>query len=62
VLHVTKRFFHDKTGKLRQTRHTKFLLRYNGQRYEPSSERLRQFEDCWLKPDQVFCKKSPTQK
>jgi hypothetical protein len=59
-LKITARHFHEKTGKLSQIQRTKFLLRYNGQRYEPSSEKLRLLEDCWLKPDQAFCKKPPT--
>ncbi len=59
-LNIKVRDFNEKTGKLYQTRRTKFLLRYNGQQYE-SAEELSKLEECWLNPSKIFCKKPPTQ-
>jgi hypothetical protein len=58
-LNVTVRDFDNKTAKLRQTRSTKVLLRYNGQRYESNGD-ISTLEECGLDPHQAFCKKSPT--
>lgn len=58
-LNVTVRDFDNKTTKLRQTRHSHFRLRYNGQRYESNGD-LSTLEECWLNPRQAFCKKPPT--
>lgn len=58
-MNVTVRDFDNKTSKLLQTRHAKFRLRYNGQRYESNGD-LRTLEECWLNPRQAFCKKPTT--
>jgi hypothetical protein len=56
-LNVTVRDFNEKTGRPLQTRRTKFLLNYNGERYE-SSKKVSDLEYCWLEPSKTFCKKN----
>ena len=53
---VTVSDFNERTGKLRRVRQKKFLLHFNSARYEPSSGKLREMEECRLNPAPVSCK------